>query len=63
MQDPIGQNQIALVFDFDGTVTPDVMLMPVFHWLRISAEEFWEHTAQLVSQGYDRELAQGPATI
>ena len=57
IQNPIGQNQVALVFDFDGTVTPDVMLMPIFHWLGIDAEEFWDHTAQLVSQGYDRELA------
>ena len=49
--------QIALVFDFDGTVAPDVMLSPIFDLIGITPEEFWNKTGSLVAEGYDREIA------
>ena len=49
--------QIALVFDFDGTVAPDVMVSPIFELLGINPEEFWRKTGALVADGYDREIA------
>lgn len=49
--------QIALVFDFDGTVAPDVMLSPIFDLIGITADQFWDRTGSLVAEGYDREIA------
>ena len=49
--------QIALVFDFDGTVAPDVMLFPIFDMIGISSDLFWNKTRSLTEDGYDREIA------
>ena len=49
--------QIALVFDFDGTVAPDVMLSPIFNMIGIQPDLFWDKTRSLTEQGYDREIA------
>lgn len=51
------KKQIALVFDFDGTVAPDVMLAPIFNMLGIEPGLFWDKTELLASEGYDREIA------
>ena len=48
--------QIALVFDFDGTVAPDVMLSPVFDMLGINPDLFWRKTGSLTEAGYDLSL-------
>jgi len=53
----MSSRQIALVFDFDGTVAPDVMLSPIFELLKIEPEAFWNKTESLVAEGYDREIA------
>ena len=49
--------QVALVFDFDGTVAPDVMLSPIFNMIGINPDIFWEKTGSLTEEGYDREIA------
>jgi hypothetical protein len=53
------QNTIALVYDYDQTLSPyymqDDVIFPAFG---INAEKFWERCADLVqAQGYDSELA------
>jgi hypothetical protein len=53
------QNTIALVYDYDQTLSPyymqDDVIFPAFG---INAEKFWERCADLVQvQGYDNELA------
>jgi hypothetical protein len=53
------QNAIALVYDYDQTLSPyymqDDVIFPAFG---INAEKFWERCADLVqAQGYDSELA------
>ena len=49
--------QIALVFDFDGTVAPDVMLSPILNMIGIQPDQFWDKTRSLTEEGYDREIA------
>jgi hypothetical protein len=51
------ENQIALVFDFDGTVAPDVMLSPIFEMIGVAPGVFWAKTEMLAEEGYDREIA------
>lgn len=51
------QDQIALVLDFDGTVSPEVMLNPVFDSLEIAPTSFWDQAETLFNIGYDREIA------
>ena len=53
------QNTIAIVYDYDQTLSPNYMqedaLFPVFG---INPEHFWRRCAELVKgQGYDNELA------
>jgi hypothetical protein len=53
------QNTIAIVYDYDQTLSPaymqDDVLFPAFG---INAEKFWKRCADLVqSEGYDHELA------
>jgi hypothetical protein len=53
------QNTVALVYDYDQTLSPyymqDDVIFPAFG---INAEKFWERCADLVqAQGYDNELA------
>ena len=50
-------NKIALVFDFDGTVSPNVMLSLIFESEGINEYDFWSYTSELADQGYDRELS------
>ena len=57
MDTDIPAKQIALVFDFDGTVAPDVMLSPIFGMIGINADLFWDKTRLLTEEGYDREIA------
>jgi hypothetical protein len=53
------QNTIAIVFDYDQTLSPSYMQDDVvFPAFGINAEKFWERCADLVqSEGYDHELA------
>src|SRR5438094_7629112 len=53
------QNIIAIVYDYDQTLSPTYMqeetLFPAFG---IDAEKFWKRCAELVkAQGYENELA------
>jgi hypothetical protein len=53
------QNTIAIVFDYDQTLSPSYMQDDVvFPAFGINAENFWKRCADLVqSEGYDHELA------
>ena len=57
MNPSVPEKQIALVFDFDGTVAPDVMLSPIFNMIGIEPGLFWDKTKLLTEEGYDREIA------
>ena len=57
MDPNMSEKQIALIFDFDGTVAPDVMLSPVFDMIGIDPGLFWDRTGVLTEEGYDREIA------
>ena len=53
------QNTIAIVYDYDQTLSPSYMqddvICPAFG---INAERFWKRCAELVqADGYDNELA------
>jgi hypothetical protein len=55
----VPQNTIALIYDYDQTLSPTYMqeeaLFPVFG---INSEQFWKRCGELVKdQGYDNELA------
>jgi len=63
MNSSVLENQIALVFDFDGTVAPDVMLSPIFNMIGIEPGVFWNRTKLLTEEGYDREIAYLQALI
>jgi hypothetical protein len=59
------QNLIAIVYDYDQTLSPTYMqeetLFPAFG---IDAERFWKRCAELVkAQGYDNELAYMKVTL
>src|SRR6202142_1956499 len=53
------QNAIAIVYDYDQTLSPSYMQDDViFPAFGINAEKFWSRCADLVqSEGYDNELA------
>jgi len=53
------QNTIAIVYDYDQTLSPSYMQEDViFPAFGINAEFFWQRCSDLVAeQGYDRELA------
>jgi hypothetical protein len=53
------QNTIAIVYDYDQTLSPSYMQDDVvFPAFGINAEKFWKRCADLVqSEGYDHELA------
>ena len=57
MDPNIADKQVALVFDFDGTVAPDLMLSPIFNMIDINPDLFWAKTRSLTEEGYDREIA------
>jgi len=57
MNSNVPAKQIAMVFDFDGTVAPDVMLFPIFNKIGIDADFFWDKARALTEEGYDREIA------
>src|ERR1700745_1120695 len=53
------QNTIAIVYDYDQTLSPSYMQDDViFPAFGINAEKFWKRCAELVQvEGYDNELA------
>lgn len=53
------QNIIAVVYDFDHTLSPHYMQdQTILHHVKIDPKEFWQScTALITEQGYDHELA------
>ncbi|OGW77974.1 MAG: hypothetical protein A2Z83_05185, partial [Omnitrophica bacterium GWA2_52_8] len=51
-------NVIAMVYDFDGTLSPNNMQEDtIFKAYQIQKEELWKKSEQLVRQGFERTLA------
>ncbi len=51
------QTEIAVIFDFDITLSPHYMQTPIFEQYKINPDTFWAQTATLKDQGYDDEHA------
>ena len=51
------QIEIAVVFDFDITVTPSYMQRPIFDKYGINEKSFWDKVNALKIYGYDDEHA------
>ncbi len=51
------QTEIAVIFDFDITLTPKYMQSIIFDKFSINESNFWAETEQLKLQGYDNEHA------
>jgi hypothetical protein len=52
------QNVIAIVYDFDGTLSPNNIQEDTIFWeYGIDKDKFWKRTNDLVAQGYERTLA------
>lgn len=53
------QNIIAIVYDFDGTLSPGNMQEPtIFAKYKIDPKDFWKKSERLVvKEGYERTLA------
>ena len=51
------QTEIAVIFDFDITLTPKYMQSIIFDKYKINEETFWEETEKLKLKGYDNEHA------
>lgn len=55
---PYRQAVIGMVYDFDGTLSPDNMQEDtIFREWGIDKKEFWKKSDRLVQQGYERTLA------
>ena len=50
------QIEIAVVFDFDITVTPSYMQRPIFDKYGINEKSFWDKVNALKIYGYDLSL-------
>ena len=51
------QTEIAVIFDFDITLTPKYMQSIIFDKYKINEKKFWEETEKLKLKGYDNEHA------
>ena len=51
------ENIIALIFDFDITLSPDFQQQVLFDKWGIEAEDFWSISAEHIENGYDMEHA------
>ena len=51
------QTEIAVIFDFDITLTPKYMQSLIFDKYKINEKTFWIETEKLKLQGYDNEHA------
>lgn len=57
-RNPPRQNVIGIVYDFDGTLSPNNMQEDtIFKAYGIDKDEFWGKSKRLVEQGYERTLA------
>ena len=55
---PFRHNIIGMVYDFDGTLSPNNMQEDtIFRAWGIDQKEFWKKSDRLVGQGYERTLA------
>lgn len=55
--EPLPQTEIAVIFDFDITLSPNYMQEPIFKKYGIGAAEFWSRSDALKKRGYDDEHA------
>ena len=51
------QTEIAVIFDFDITLTPKYMQSIIFDKYKINEKNFWDETEKLKLKGYDNEHA------
>lgn len=51
------QTEIAIIFDFDITLSPYYMQTPIFEKHGVDAAVFWRETTQYKKRGYDEEHA------
>jgi phosphoglycolate phosphatase-like HAD superfamily hydrolase len=51
------QNIIALIFDFDITLSPEFQQQVIFDTWGITAEEFWKESSKNMADGFDMEHA------
>lgn len=57
------QNTIALIWDFDKTLTHDYMQAPLFEEYGVNASEFWGEVNALEAYYAQKELPGGPARV
>ncbi|VEH91024.1 HAD family hydrolase [Propionibacterium australiense] len=57
------QNIIALIWDFDKTLTHGYMQEPLFDAFNIDPNQFWKEVNELESYYNNKELPGGPARI
>lgn len=55
MRSSMKENIIALIFDFDITLSPDFQQQVLFDYWGIKAEDFWGQCAKNIQEGYDME--------
>lgn len=57
------QNTIAIIWDFDKTLTHDYMQVPLFKEYKVDPKEFWEEVNALEAYYQREELPGGPCKV
>jgi hypothetical protein len=53
MSSPFSQNVIAMIWDFDKTLSPDYMQEPLFKKFRVNPQSFWDEVSATVNEQLD----------